>query len=78
MSLFAVKEDLAKADSSYNKYLSDHISNVIKAFEWIQEYAPELLEDTTLNLENEIRNHDASKYDDIEYDAYNDYFWRSW
>lgn len=73
--LLQVREDLEKADSAYHKYLAEHIANVMKGYEWIEENAPELLEGTTPNLYNDICNHDASKYDDIEYDAYNEYFY---
>lgn len=75
MKYCSIKEEFEKADSAYNKYLYDHISNVMKGYEWIKEHTPELLEGTTPNLEAELINHDASKYDDIEYDAYNEYFY---
>lgn len=70
-----IKEDLDRADTEYSRYLDDHISNVVKGFDWIKEHTPELLEGTTTNLETEIKNHDASKYDPIEYNAYDDYFY---
>lgn len=73
--MIGIFEKLNESSTQYDVYLSEHISNVVKGFEWIRENAPELLEGTTPNLEIEIENHDASKYSDEEYDAYDNYFY---
>ena len=73
--MISIFEKLNESSTQYDIYLSEHISNVVKGFEWIRENAPELLEGTTPNLEIEIENHDASKYSDEEYDAYDNYFY---
>ena len=56
--------------NGYNKYLREHISNVMLGYKWIKENTSELLEGTTPNLEIEIENHDASKYSDEEFHPY--------
>ena len=53
----------------YNLYLSDHIENVNRAFYWLGENLPEVVDGV------EIMFHDGSKYFDSEYDAYDRYFY---
>lgn len=61
----------------YDLYLQEHKENVFKGLEWIHENLPEVL--NTFNyseLEQQIRyNHDASKSELDEYDAYDRYFY---
>lgn len=58
----------------YNNYLKKHISSVQKAFYWIKNNIPTLVNDE--NLEWQICfNHDQSKYQQDEYDAYDNYFY---
>ena len=57
----------------YDNYLTEHKENVAKGFRWLQENIPEVIED---GLEWQICfNHDASKTDPEEYDAYDAYFY---
>lgn len=70
-----VFESLNESSSAYDKYLNEHITNVMRGYKWIKENTPELLEGTTPNLEFDIEHHDASKYDTIEYNAYDEYFY---
>lgn len=57
----------------YDNYLTDHKENVAKGFRWLQENIPEVIED---GFEWQICfNHDASKTDPEEYDAYDAYFY---
>lgn len=67
------------SDDNYNRYLNNHISNVNKAYNWIKINLPDILDCLTdfekRMLENNIKNHDISKYSKEEYDAYNDYFY---
>ena len=59
----------------YEAYLADHISNVNRAFEWMLVNMPELFNSYDAEvLGEQISNHDASKFTDEEYDAYDDYF----
>ena len=61
---------------AYNNYLDDHIANVQKAYWWIKTNMPEVVEDISYAEELEIfREHDVSKYDNEEYDTYDDYFY---
>ena len=61
--------------AQYDIYLIKHTSNVFKGFEWIRDNLPDLLSGEN-NLEWQIRyNHDQSKYDPEEYDAYDRYFY---
>lgn len=54
--------------SQYDNYLTEHKENVAKGFRWLQENIPEVIED---GFEWQICfNHDASKTDPEEYDAY--------
>lgn len=57
----------------YDEYLHEHISNVNKAWWWMENngiISPHI----AYEGENLI-NHDESKYDEEEYDAYDDYFY---
>lgn len=57
----------------YDNYLTEHKENVSKGFRWLQENIPEVIED---GFEWQICfNHDASKTDPEEYDAYDAYFY---
>lgn len=59
----------------YDRYLENHKANVRKAFEWMRDNIPEIVE-VTDNLEWQICiNHDFSKTDPEEYDAYDAYFY---
>ena len=57
----------------YDNYLTEHKENVATGFRWLQENIPEVLKD---DFEWQIRcNHDVSKTDPEEYDAYDAYFY---
>ena len=57
----------------YDNYLTEHKENVAKGFRWLQENIPEVIED---GFEWQICfNHDVSKIDPEEYDAYDAYFY---
>lgn len=57
----------------YDNYLTEHKESVAKGFRWLQENIPEVIED---GFEWQICfNHDASKTDPEEYDAYDAYFY---
>lgn len=59
--------------SQYDNFLTEHKENVAKGFRWLQENIPEVIED---GFEWQICfNHDASKTDPEEYDAYDAYFY---
>jgi len=59
----------------YNKYLSEHKRNVAKAFYWLKDNLPELVDDAD-GLEKQIcQDHDMSKYNDDEYKAYDTWFY---
>ena len=61
---------------AYNNYLDEHISNVGKAYWWLKEYLPEVTEPISDDEEWYIlKCHDESKYDQEEYDAYDEYFY---
>lgn len=58
----------------YDAYLSDHIYNVHRAWNWLEEHGiiPPHMSYEGMKL---FLNHDESKQDDEEYDAYDDYFY---
>lgn len=59
----------------YDRYLEDHKENVKKGFEWFQENIPELITGD-FNYGWQIGfNHDQSKTEPDEYDAYDAYFY---
>ncbi len=58
----------------YDKYLSEHITNVRRAFLWINNNLPEIIENYG-ETRAHIMDHDRSKYDKEEYDAYDRYFY---
>lgn len=59
----------------YNKYLQEHRTNVAAAFYWLQENLPEVLKGD-YDYERQITaDHDQSKSDEEEYNAYDAYFY---
>lgn len=59
---------------NYSNYLDQHTGNVYRGYEWIKTNLPEVLNGE--DYEIQIRyNHDNSKYDVEEYDAYDKYFY---
>lgn len=62
--------------AEYNDYLNDHISNVIKGFEWLYDNLPEIFKDVSENIMvSQINAHDDSKWSEEEYEAYDNYFY---
>lgn len=61
----------------YDLYLEEHRDNVAKGFYWIHKNLPELIPaDDGIDYEHQICfEHDASKNDLDEYNAYDDYFY---
>lgn len=61
----------------YDLYLQEHKENVFKGLEWIHGNLPEVLEGCDYPaLEQQIKyQHDASKSEPDEYDAYDRYFY---
>ena len=65
----------------YDIYLAQHKANVKKGFDWIHDNLPTIITNSieyggVIDYEWQIGlNHDASKTDDDEYNAYDDYFY---
>ena len=59
----------------YDKYLTQHISNVKKGYDWLRENLPEVIVPMLFKDEHIRGFHDHSKYTKAEYDAYDDYFY---
>ncbi len=62
----------------YDEYIKNHKANVVRAYTWFQNNLPEIFGDAS--VENDVdRNvvylHDETKYDEEEYQAYDDYFY---
>ena len=55
---------------AYTEYITEHRENVKKAYDWLKSH--KIIKG---NFEKQIMQHDASKYSDEEYDAYDDYFY---
>ena len=58
----------------YDEYLIDHIGAVKKAYSWLIEHFPDIL-DKMGNYSGIIDRHDNSKYSIEEYDQYDRYFY---
>lgn len=58
----------------YDRYLTEHIRNVRAAFFWIHSNLPEIIENYS-EARAYIIDHDRSKYEAEEYDAYDKYFY---
>ena len=58
----------------YCKYLEQHTANVYKAYAWIRDNAPEVLNGEDCEWQTQF-NHDTSKYGVEEFDAYDKYFY---
>ena len=62
----------------YDEYLINHISNVQKGFKYLCDnhiIELDLIKATFPKIEEQIRNHDQSKYSKEEYDPYVEYFY---
>ena len=59
----------------YDIYLREHKDNVAKGFNWIEENLPKLIDNTISYRGYICVAHDSSKYDEDEYDAYDNYFY---
>lgn len=59
----------------YDRYIEHHRKNVKQGYDWLSEYLPEILENTS-NIEWLINfGHDQSKNEPDEYEAYDAYFY---
>ena len=58
----------------YDEYLTEHIANVKKAYDWMIEHG---IIDRQGMADKIIDKHDASKYDPFEYNAYDRYFYKN-
>lgn len=61
----------------YDKYIDEHRENVYKAFDWIESNLPDIFEPGTYAKVKEHMSlqHDFSKEDPEEYEAYDAYFY---
>lgn len=59
----------------YDKYLEEHIRNVKNGFEWLRTNLPQLFEGRDDISWKNIDEHDKTKYNKDEYDAYDKYFY---
>lgn len=60
--------------NQYDQYLAKHKANVKKAFDWIRENLPDLVDIPNLEWQVEF-GHDQSKSEPDEYEAYDTYFY---
>lgn len=56
--------------AEYNNYIIEHIDNVKKAYMWLKDH--NIIKEGILD---QLNLHDASKYTDEEYEAYDNYFY---
>ncbi|WQJ53322.1 MAG: hypothetical protein [Wendovervirus sonii] len=62
-----------KEDKQYQEYLTNHIANVQKGFQWLID--KHIVKDDNGTLRKQIEQHDQSKYSEDEWNAYRDYFY---
>lgn len=75
-TLFVAMNQSDEMKENYDNYLESHISNVKKGFNWLYKNLPELFDGYDSDyIGSIIANHDASKYDTIEYFPYCEYFY---
>lgn len=70
-------ERRTQMSKEYDIYLESHKTCVRRAYGWIKEYLPELLEKCSSDIDRQIERHDASKNMSDEYEAYDKYFYSS-
>ena len=69
------REEVSTISSQYDSYLEQRKANVKKGFEWIREHIPDILQGD-FDYEWQIcLNHDHSKTEPDEYEAYDAYFY---
>lgn len=62
--------------NKYDEYLTDHIANVKKGYDWLCLNLPEVIDKCDKDvIDTNIAIHDRSKYSDEEYVPYADYFY---
>lgn len=59
----------------YNKYIVEHKNNIIAGYKWLADKCPDLIQEMEYLLLSNLYSHDASKYSDKEYAAYDKYFY---
>ena len=58
----------------YDQYIREHVSNVVRAYDWLIEHFPDL--NNAMDLSRyDITNHDYSKWSFEEYEPYDRYFY---
>lgn len=62
-------------EKEYLSYINEHISNVQLSFEKYGEQLCKILNIKYYDLLNNVRHHDESKYTDIEFEGYRQYFY---
>jgi hypothetical protein len=71
-----VTEDLNGYQEEYRKYIEEHKDRVKQYADWLKENLPELFDNIDLELFNEmIREHDDSKFEEPEFEAYAQHFY---
>lgn len=60
---------------AYDLYLQDHRANVAKGLKWFEENLPQYIYNPGIDANKLAEEHDKSKYDPEEYDAYDNYFY---
>ncbi len=67
-------KDLKSRDLQYTNYITEHTTNVIKAYEKYGQQLCEMLNIPLEELKAKCAEHDKSKYSPEEFNAYRDYF----
>ena len=60
---------------NYNEYLHDHIANVRKGHDWLVSHNIIGSEGKAVLSEDDLLDHDISKYSEAEYTPYDNYFY---
>ena len=71
-----VKEDLDSYQEEYENYIAAHQERVSLFADWLKENLPELFDNIGIEAFNEIiKEHDASKWSEEEFNAYAQHFY---
>lgn len=70
-----IYSNIVQSRSNYKQYIIEHIENVKKAFSEYGERLCDRLEISYEELQENILNHDSSKFSKAEFDGYRQYFY---
>lgn len=68
----------SKPEGQYHDYLKEHISNVQKGYDYLKKNLPDIFSDLEIpmdEMDEQIKEHDKSKWSEDEYEPYAEHFY---